>query len=1639
MGKVGAATKTSSQTAADKPAAARRPPHGAGSNAAVPGYLQTKLTGGTPAATAQLGETLVQRAPEEEPLEEEPVETPGVQLKTGATPPEGDREQEEGPPILQRAVDDEARLDEGDAASAEEKESPLGLQTKLTVGAPDDEYEKEADAVAERVMRMPATTPVQEQDEEPTAGGVPAVQRQVEDEEEEQEEQEQQEQQEEEGELRTKSLPVPAVRAKGDSSQAAGPSSSVRSTISSPGPGTGLSPAVRASVEPVLGNDLSGVQVHSDAGAASAARQLGAKAFTHGSHIWLGSGQSANDVRLMAHEATHTVQQGADVRSKPSPHVQRQGEGQAPAAPGAAGQEFGLSEDEMESRLRNAPREDGEPAPDDAGPAPGTESQLGEVEGETEGEAKEKIAQGEEGEEGEEGKEGEETKEEAAAPGEEAGGPAGAAGGPPPAAGAAPPPPGPAAEFEGLTDALVAAYLDENVSQERLGQLNPTTEALLAGAQELSERQVVEPEEGSVLGNLTGITSLAQAFTREAPAGYEQEEPWLQTVARIRDIVSALGGVVGIIGLAATVSGLILSLLIPPVGAFLLTAGRFCDIAALILDAIALVLNVFLTGYNLYRLKNATDPEEKRRLLGLVRQDAMQTVMSGIAVATAVAPGAAKALGNTRIGRAASQRLGSVMRGAGSRLSAAGRAVAGSRAGQALARSFVGRGAAAVGRGAGALGRGAAGLGRRAVAAGKAGLVRLRGTGPIRWANRVTGELEDRARNYFRNLAARNTRVGRFYNRRIRGFHERNVRVAEGINDPVERAYQQRVGGQMREHLDDLQRQGITDVNQLNGRIRQRFGDQAGDFRLGRQQGGQVGFVRQDSDVLLQVRQREFTEIQLVRDMNPNASARELAEQINNNPFIKGRWTPEEVDAFLSMHPQVRGGGGGLVAGAVPKTPHHTIPAQMAPQIHRNPRFMQIVNDDRFYGDFLGRAYPGHERLPAPRDVRVPGARAGTTRQAKNMREAMQGMVDRGDVTAPSRDFFTSDQFLRELKEQGSTGAWVNPRNPSERFLFNPHLVIGHNWNWSEEVARQIFDLNSRLGLRGEPIRQMLRPSMRQLLREYRGAHAESGGGALGVAPPSALNARSASLIDQALAVGAREQPRLLPRPAAPPAAAAAATVSVGGSRAFLAALRGRMAQPVVRLAGASGPSAPSPAGPGAAGGGPVPAPSPGPRPVEPPPSPVPYSPSSLAQIRESRISIQAAIEAVEAQVAAAQQSERDNQLAKQAAQVLKGRNEEQQGAIEAERQDITGQQQKLDQSEQSQQHMSQEGNRASAEGKRGQSRGESVQSEGSSVSVEAKPEEPRKKSWLERAWDATAGAVWRRLVRPVIRAARRKVNQVMQKISQFIMDMINQALGLDEIEAELNAGGEDIGQRRASLQETDAGLVENKAQAAEEQQRNESNMQQADGNIAQAQTARTDAEQLLAVLLDHYAGLQAEEEAAKAYVAAFGMQYGDFFAQASQPAETPSAGQAAAPSGAEGAEEERVTEAHVRPVLFFIESVETADAQAGSEIAGLAGESNGSLPPEFVGEAGEATASAIGGFMGTQSERRARLAALRARAMHCVGLPVDEGLSTLEEVGNALMTLAEDLECERKGALQIFQELHMQAMVAAGTASPTG
>jgi hypothetical protein len=88
--------------------------------------------------------------------------------------------------------------------------------------------------------------------------------------------------------------------------------------------GSALDAGVQRQLESGLGSNLAGVRVHTDGEADRLSRSVDAVAFTTGSHIFFRSGMynpgSSEGMNLLAHEATHTVQQASGpVDGTPAP------------------------------------------------------------------------------------------------------------------------------------------------------------------------------------------------------------------------------------------------------------------------------------------------------------------------------------------------------------------------------------------------------------------------------------------------------------------------------------------------------------------------------------------------------------------------------------------------------------------------------------------------------------------------------------------------------------------------------------------------------------------------------------------------------------------------------------------------------------------------------------------------------------------------------------------------------------------------------------------------------------------------------------------------------------------------------------------------------------------------------------------------------------------------------------------------------------------------------------------------------------------------------------------------------------------------------------------------------------------------
>jgi uncharacterized protein DUF4157 len=77
--------------------------------------------------------------------------------------------------------------------------------------------------------------------------------------------------------------------------------------------GASLPVAVKSPLARSFSIDLTPIRVHTDARAQQTVRSFKTRAFAYGHHIFLGPGESPDDLRLMAHEVAHVVQQSGGV------------------------------------------------------------------------------------------------------------------------------------------------------------------------------------------------------------------------------------------------------------------------------------------------------------------------------------------------------------------------------------------------------------------------------------------------------------------------------------------------------------------------------------------------------------------------------------------------------------------------------------------------------------------------------------------------------------------------------------------------------------------------------------------------------------------------------------------------------------------------------------------------------------------------------------------------------------------------------------------------------------------------------------------------------------------------------------------------------------------------------------------------------------------------------------------------------------------------------------------------------------------------------------------------------------------------------------------------------------------------------
>lgn len=198
------------------------------------------------------------------------------------------------------------------------------VQTSLRLSSPNDPAEKEAAATARKIMRMP----VPESSVSYVSTGMGGVFREV---------------KKEDSDNRVK-LPAPTVRpsaaptiltmqeerkiqrqAEGQSPVSSNVAANIQNNIAV---GSPLPMTVRRFMEPRFGADFSGVRIHTGNESANLNRQLNAQAFAVSNHIFFGKDklnpESHEGKELIAHELTHTIQQGAAVQRSEEVSVTQQ-------------------------------------------------------------------------------------------------------------------------------------------------------------------------------------------------------------------------------------------------------------------------------------------------------------------------------------------------------------------------------------------------------------------------------------------------------------------------------------------------------------------------------------------------------------------------------------------------------------------------------------------------------------------------------------------------------------------------------------------------------------------------------------------------------------------------------------------------------------------------------------------------------------------------------------------------------------------------------------------------------------------------------------------------------------------------------------------------------------------------------------------------------------------------------------------------------------------------------------------------------------------------------------------------------------------------------------------------------------------
>ena len=191
------------------------------------------------------------------------------------------------------------------------------IHRNLEIGGPNDKYEKQADAVANRVVAMPNTAGTIQMQSHLSSPDISMMCAECE------KEKGIQMLPNEEEEIRMKPVEEEKIQMKPSLQRSANGTMHASAEFanklqSQNSQGRPLPGSVNNEMGNKIGLDFSNVKIHTNSQAVQMSQEIGAQAFTNGDHIYFNKGKydpgSARGKHLLAHELTHVIQQSGEIQ-----------------------------------------------------------------------------------------------------------------------------------------------------------------------------------------------------------------------------------------------------------------------------------------------------------------------------------------------------------------------------------------------------------------------------------------------------------------------------------------------------------------------------------------------------------------------------------------------------------------------------------------------------------------------------------------------------------------------------------------------------------------------------------------------------------------------------------------------------------------------------------------------------------------------------------------------------------------------------------------------------------------------------------------------------------------------------------------------------------------------------------------------------------------------------------------------------------------------------------------------------------------------------------------------------------------------------------------------------------------------------